>query len=153
MLQSTLLASLALAVSAFPVGIQQQPLGFESSRVWKWYPLLPEVETEALQDLVTEEGLRERAEALYNVSQKSVPEYGHPTRVIGSEGHWATINYITTELRKLGGYYNVETQNLTAVFGKVNSFSLLVDGVEPKSLAPIALTPPTPRRISPVRCR
>ncbi len=145
MLQSTLLASLALAVSAFPVGIQQQPLGFESSRVWKWYPLLPEVETEALQDLVTEEGLRERAEALYNVSQKSVPEYGHPTRVIGSEGHWATINYITTELRKLGGYYNVETQNLTAVFGKVNSFSLLVDGVEPKSLAPIALTPPTPR--------
>ena len=41
------------------------------------------------------------------------------------------------------GYYNVKTQSFKALDGKVKSFSLLIDGVEPKSLSPFSLTPPT----------
>lgn len=45
---------------------------------WPWSK--PEVETEKLQDTITADALRERAETLYNISQASVKEYGHPTR-------------------------------------------------------------------------
>lgn len=108
------------------------------------YELKPAVDTEKLQALVTEEGLKERAEKLYSIAEKSIKKYGHPTRVIGSKGHWATIHYIAKELRKLGGYYTVKTQKFKAINGKVNSFSLLIDGEEPKSVLPVDLTPPTP---------
>ncbi|CUM67200.1 uncharacterized protein PRCAT00004893001 [Priceomyces carsonii] len=104
---------------------------------------LPLIETADLQDLVTEEALREKAEVLYNISLKSVKKYGHPTRVIGSPGHWGTIHYVAKSLRKLKGYYKVKTQSFKAIDGKVKSFSLLIDGVQPKSLLPLALTPPT----------
>lgn len=107
---------------------------------------LPEIDTEELQKLVSESALRERAEVLYNIATNSIPEYGHPTRVIGSPGHWGTINYIISELRKLLAYYTFETQRFTAVDGKVRAFSLLIDGVEPKSLLAMSLTPPTPDR-------
>lgn len=105
---------------------------------------LPEIDTEELQKLVSESGLRERAEVLYNISINSIPEYGNPTRVIGSPGHWGTVNYILSELRKLLDYYTFETQRFGAVDGKVKLFSLLIDGVEPKSLLALSLTPPTP---------
>ena len=39
------------------------------------------------------------------------------------------------------GYYTVKTQSFKALDGKVKSFSLLIDGVEPKSLSPFSLTP------------
>ncbi|CAI5758059.1 unnamed protein product [Candida verbasci] len=107
------------------------------------YKKLPEIETEKLQELVNEKGLRSRAEDLFQIAQRSIKEYDHPTRVIGSPGHWGTIDYILSELRKLGGYYNIQTQSFDAIDGKVKSFSLLIDGVQPKSLKPLALTPPT----------
>ncbi|CAN3364131.1 hypothetical protein DICA3_E14290 [Diutina catenulata] len=103
----------------------------------------PLVETEALQKLVSEDGLRLRAEQLYNISLTSVGQYGNPTRVIGSPGHWNTIHYILRELRRMDGYYTVKTQAFNAVDGKVNSFSLLIDGHKPKSLEALSLTPPT----------
>ena len=108
------------------------------------YKDLPLIETEKLQELINEKGLRTRAEKLYNISLNSVSEYGNPTRVIGSPGHWGTIRYIINELKKLKGYYKVSTQKFDAIDGKVNSFSLLIDGVEPRSLEPLSLTPATP---------
>jgi len=105
---------------------------------------LPEVDSEALQSLIDTSALRHRAEVLYNISLTSVGEYGNPTRVIGSPGHWNTIHYIASELNKLHGYYKVKTQRLNAIDGKVSSYSLLIDGAEPKSVLPLSLTPPTP---------
>lgn len=108
------------------------------------YLSLPLIETEDLQSLINEEGLRLRAETLFGLAQQSVAKYDHPTRVIGSPGHWATIGYIIAELKKLKGYYSVKTQSFKALDGKVKSFSLLIDGIQPKSLAALSLTPPTP---------
>lgn len=110
----------------------------------KIFDKLPEVNTEDLQSLVNASTLRTRAETLFNISTDSISEYGHPTRVIGSAGHWGTIGYILKEIRKLKGYYKVSTQKFHAVDGKVNSYSLLIDGIEPKSLQALSLTPPTP---------
>lgn len=107
------------------------------------YNKLPEVDTDVLQSLVAEKDLRLRAEQLFKFAEYSIEEHGHPTRVIGSRGHWATVGYIMTELRKLGGYYNISTQTFPTVLGKVKSVSLLIDGVQPKSLSSFSLTPST----------
>ncbi|KAI3406104.2 APE3 [Candida oxycetoniae] len=108
------------------------------------YSQLPEIDSEKLQSLVDRANLRKRAETLYAIAQKSQHKYGHPTRVIGSPGHFATVHYIIRELRKLHGYYNIKTQSFKAVDGHVDSFSLLIDGIQPKNLQALALTPPTP---------
>ncbi|ODV82236.1 Zn-dependent exopeptidase [Suhomyces tanzawaensis NRRL Y-17324] len=102
---------------------------------------LPEIDTVKLQLLITAEGLRERANALYNISLSSVGEYGHPTRVIGSPGHRGTVEYVILELKSLG--YEVETQEFEALDSHIESFSLLIDGTKPKSLNALDLTPPT----------
>lgn len=112
---------------------------------WNWPPWFkPVVDSEKLQSSITAEALKIRAEALFNISQDSVKEFGHPTRVIGSKGHWKTIDYIMKELRMLSPYYNIEVQRFKALDGRVNSFSLLIDGVKPKLLLALSLTPPTP---------
>lgn len=147
----SLTASLAIvsAVNALPLNpfnSFQIPIIFGSKdevSASQWYYDLPVIESEALQELVTKEALKSRAEDLFSIAERSIPEFGHPTRVIGSKGHWGSLDYIKSEIYKLGGYYNVETQVLPAIFGKVNGFSLLLDGVEPKSLSPLSLTPPT----------
>ncbi|CAH2350458.1 aminopeptidase Y [[Candida] railenensis] len=148
----SLVASLAIisAVNALPLNpfnYFQNPFVIGDSdrevNIDSWYYDLPVIETEALQALINKEGLEARAEKLYNISKSSTKLLGHPTRVIGSEGHWGTIHYITAELRKLGGYYKVETQTLTAIDGKVNSYSLLLDGLQPASVYPLSLTPAT----------
>jgi aminopeptidase Y len=46
----------------------------------------PLVDTELLQASFTTESLLERAKALYGLAKSSEDEFGHPTRVIGSEG-------------------------------------------------------------------
>lgn len=108
------------------------------------YLELPLIETEILQSYINEEGLRTRAETLFAIAQLSVGKYDHPTRVIGSPGHWQTVAYIISELKKLKGYYTVKTQSFKALDGKVKAFSLLIDGIQPKSLSALSLTPPTP---------
>ncbi|CAK9439310.1 uncharacterized protein LODBEIA_P34940 [Lodderomyces beijingensis] len=110
------------------------------------YKKLPEIDTEQLQSLVTKDALRSRAETLFSLAEKSTGKYGHPTRVIGSPGHFATVHYILRELRKLGGYYNIKSQSFKALDGRVNSYSLLIDGVQPKTLDALQLTPPTPNK-------
>lgn len=152
--------ALAAAVNAFPIGSVQSILGsLKDSSLDNVVPILagsnaqnfpwppwgkPMVDTEKLQESITAEALKERAETLYNISQASIDQYGHPTRVIGSPGHWGTINYILSELGKLGGYYSFDLQRFNAVDGRVKSFSLLIDGEQPKLLLALALTPPTP---------
>ncbi|RLV92990.1 Aminopeptidase Y [Spathaspora sp. JA1] len=108
------------------------------------YNSLPEIDTESLQALVNKHGLEHRAKKLFHFAKSSVDKYGHPTRVIGSPGHTNTIKYIAKELKKLGGYYTIKTQKFDAIDGKVNSVSLLIDGIKPKSLEALSLTPPTP---------
>ncbi|ODV97455.1 hypothetical protein PACTADRAFT_2022 [Pachysolen tannophilus NRRL Y-2460] len=101
------------------------------------------VDTVELQSLINKDALEERAQKLYELAERSTKEYGRPTRVIGSPGHWSTIGYIKKELHKLKDYYDVSTQDFEAVDGRVSSFSLLIDGVQPKSVVAMALTPPT----------
>lgn len=104
----------------------------------------PFIDSEKLQDFITESGLRLRAEKLFNISKGSIGEYGHPTRVIGSGGHWGTIHYVLEQIRSLGYYYEVWTQKFNAVDGRVKLVSLLIEGIMPKSLEALSLTPPTP---------
>jgi len=72
--------------------------------------------------------------------------YGHPTRVIGSKGHWATLGYIKKQLHALNGYYNVTTQPFKAFMGEVYSFNATVDGEVPASLVELDMSPSTPHK-------
>lgn len=139
------LTSLALFGAASAVFVPNQAvLDGEDIATFPWpHWGKQEVDSEKLQAQVNEQGLRERAEALFNISKASVLEYGHPTRVIGSGGHWGTVNYILLEIEKLGDYYTWELQKFDAIDGRVNEYSLLIDGVKPKLLLALSLTPPT----------
>ena len=44
------------------------------------------VSSTSLEAHITKEGLLKRAKHLYKIAEKGLPEYNHPTRVIGSEG-------------------------------------------------------------------
>ena len=152
---ATLLAILgaAQAIPTFPGNAQavlanlapETEAQGEASSWFPWPPWTkPEIDTEKLQELITADALRSRAETLYNISKASVKDYGHPTRVIGSRGHWGTVNYILGELQKYSKYYTWDVQRFDAVDGRIKSFSLLIDGTEPKLVLALALTPPTP---------
>ena len=110
------------------------------------YKSLPEIDTNALQRLLNTHGLKKRAGSLFNIARRSAKKYGHPTRVIGSPGHWATINYIKHELYKLKGYYNVSTQRFNAVEGRVRNFFLEINNKTLQTAQPVKLTPPTPNK-------
>lgn len=111
---------------------------------WPHWPR-PLVDTEKLQQKISTDALQDRAETLFNISQRSIDKYGNPTRVIGSPGHWGTVDYILSEMRLLSRYYDVDVQKFEALEGHVNSFSLLIDGVQPKLLLALAYTPATPK--------
>ncbi|PNY25912.1 Peptide hydrolase [Tolypocladium capitatum] len=100
------------------------------------------VESDALADRVGAGNLQKRAEALYEIAELSVDEYGHPTRVIGSRGHLGTINYIKSTLDGLGGYYNLSDQIFSAVSGSVYQAKLVIGDVVP-SFTTMGLTPAT----------
>ncbi|RKP32596.1 Zn-dependent exopeptidase [Metschnikowia bicuspidata] len=119
---------------------------------WSWGWLKPIVDTEQLQATIYPDALRDRAKILYNIAKGSIGEHGHPTRVIGSKGHTGTLDYILAELRLMALYYTVDLQKFDAIDGRVKSFGLLVDGVLPKLLLVLALTPATPHR-KPVHAR
>lgn len=107
---------------------------------------LPLVNSTELQALITHEALFTRAEKLYQIAGHSNKSYGHPTRVIGSPGHWATIGYIEHELKKLHGYYNVTTQAFKAFMSEIFSFNATIDNEVPKSLVEMDMSPPTPHK-------
>jgi aminopeptidase Y len=107
---------------------------------------LPLVDSEALQARISSTSLGKHANALYEIAKRSEDEYGHPTRVIGSEGHKGTLKYITDSLSKLGSYYNVSTQDFPAVTGNVFQSRLVVGAEVPKHVAAMSLTPATKNR-------
>lgn len=109
--------------------------GFES---------LPLVNSTELQDLITEEALYARAEKLYEIAGYSNKSMGHPTRVIGSKGHWGTIGYIKHELKKLNNYYNVSVQPFKAFMSEIYQVNATINGEIPDSLSPMDMSPSTP---------
>ncbi|KAG5927807.1 hypothetical protein E4U42_001776 [Claviceps africana] len=137
-------ALLTLAAAAAAVAMQgpaQESLGGLAAG-----EAAPMVNSEGLQGVIRAERLWARAEALYGFAKESEGEYGHPTRVIGSRGHLATMDYIESELAALGGYYNVSRQTFGAVVGHVSSFQLTVDGRVANTTTAMGLSPPTPDR-------
>ncbi|OWB54331.1 peptidase activity protein [[Candida] boidinii] len=119
----------------------QSPIILEQQEIVK-----PLVDSEELQSYINAEGLEARANKLYSLAQKSQKKYKHPTRVIGSKGHWSTIGYVMAELGKLGHYYNITTQPFHAFMGEIYNVSLIIDGVSPKEVIEMDLSPPTPNR-------
>lgn len=96
----------------------------------------PLIDTEALQARISIESLQKRAEALYEIAKSSEEEFGHPTRVIGSEGHRRTLEYVASEISKLGDYYRYSTQAFPAVMGQVFQSRLVLGHSVPESAYP-----------------
>lgn len=106
------------------------------------YESLPLVDSQQLQDLITADALNASAIDLYEIAQASTYKYGHPTRVIGSVGHWKTVGYIMGELKKLKHYYKYHTQSFKALDGKVFYYTLSINKTAVDQVAPFQLTPP-----------
>ncbi len=112
----------------------------------------PLVTSELLQGNISAKRLSSHAGALFGIAQRGFPEYGHPTRVIGSGGHTGTLDYIYAIVASLGGgkpkkgidgYYHVWNQSFPAVSGNVYESRLVLnDSVVAGQ--PMGLTPPTP---------
>ena len=101
------------------------------------------VNSETLQGHVKEENLRVQADKFYEIAQEGIKKHGHPTRVIGSGGHYATIGYIVKTLKSLGSYYDVSVQSFKAPTSAIYNYSLTVDDEAVINVRPFALTPPT----------
>ncbi|KAG7700682.1 hypothetical protein KL951_000797 [Ogataea haglerorum] len=133
----------ASVASAVPLGgTEQKVLNLDLHQE----DFLPEVDSETLQGLITEDALRSRAEDLFKIAEHSVAQFGHPTRVIGSKGHWKTIDYIKKEIHKLGGYYNVSVQKFPAYMSEIYSMGAFINGTKPDSLTEMDMSPPTPNK-------
>ncbi|KAL1898234.1 Aminopeptidase Y [Sporothrix stenoceras] len=111
----------------------------------------PLVDSEELQSKISAKRLLGHAEALYGIAQRGFPEYGHPTRVIGSGGHNGTLDYIYSIISKLGGgkpkegkdgYYHVWNQTFPATTGNVYESRLVLNDTVVQG-HPMGLTPPT----------
>lgn len=83
----SLLPLISLSALASAAKIQQQPLIQNANSE---APLIsrPEelVSSSSLEAHITKEALLERAQHLYKLAEQGIPEYNHPTRVIGSQG-------------------------------------------------------------------
>ncbi|KAF3318639.1 hypothetical protein TWF173_006656 [Orbilia oligospora] len=139
-----LLVSSALASPTFP---QQQPLGLndELSAAIRIHSKKPSVDAEKLAATIETENLLRRAKDLYTIAKISELEHGHPTRVIGSKGHVATVEYVQRVLGSLGGYYTLREQTFPASSGYIFESRLVIgnDVIEHRAMS---LTPPTKNR-------
>ncbi|KAI1193718.1 peptidase family M28 [Nemania serpens] len=131
--------SLIAAISAVSAQLQK-PLPSQSEDVLGTKPL---VDTDLLQARISTDSLLKHAKALYDIAASSEEEYGHPTRVIGSEGHRRTLEYVASEIDRLGDYYQYSTQAFPAVMGQVFQSRLVLGHSVPESATPMSLTPPT----------
>ncbi|KAK5634768.1 hypothetical protein RRF57_010481 [Xylaria bambusicola] len=137
---------LSLIAAVATVSAQlQQPLFIPSEHVLETEHTgsKPLVDTESLQARITTENLFKRADALYDIAKSSEEHFNHPTRVIGSEGHRKTLEYVASEIEKLGDYYKFSTQPFPAVMGQVFQSRLVLGHSVPESAYPMSLTPPT----------
>ncbi|KAI0882834.1 Zn-dependent exopeptidase [Annulohypoxylon maeteangense] len=101
------------------------------------------VDTDKLQDSIKIDNLLDRANDLFEIAKLSEPEFGHPTRVIGSKGHAGTLDYVYSTLEGLGDYYTLSKQPFPAVMGKVYESRLVIGHDVPESASPMSLSPPT----------
>ncbi|CRK15460.1 hypothetical protein BN1723_010688 [Verticillium longisporum] len=101
------------------------------------------IDSEALQKLIKGDNLFERAKQLYEIAKLGEAEYNHPTRVIGSEGHLGTLDYIYSTISQLGDYYTLSNQSFPAVTGNVFESRLVLGNKVPESASPMSLTPAT----------
>ncbi|OAA68269.1 aminopeptidase y precursor [Niveomyces insectorum RCEF 264] len=115
---------------------------------------LPLVDSAFLQAGISRERLLGHAKALFRIAERSVDEYNHPTRVIGSAGHAGTLDYIYDFVSSLGTgsggsggsgsvpYYRVWNQSFPAVTGNVYESRLVLNDTVVRG-QPMGLTPPT----------
>jgi aminopeptidase Y len=83
----SLLPLVALASLAGASTIQQPLINpSDSQAVVSSYESKPLVNSEALEAQITAKNLFKRAKQLFKIAKESIPEYNHPTRVIGSKG-------------------------------------------------------------------
>ncbi|CAG9944055.1 unnamed protein product [Clonostachys rosea f. rosea IK726] len=151
MTRLSLIAALAGTSLALQVPLQQpiqlpglsKPVDGPPKSVASSFEHLPLIDTDALQAKIKPANLEKRAESLYKIAELGEEEYGHPTRVIGSEGHRGTLSYIKSTLAELGSYYTVSEQSFPAVSGNVFESRLVIGDELPKSASPMGLTPPT----------
>ncbi|POS75837.1 aminopeptidase Y [Diaporthe helianthi] len=147
------LASLATtslhAVSAYSDQLQQ-PLFDDAQQAALTQADKPLVDSEALQDSISIDRLVKSAQDLYDIANLSSHEYNRPTRVIGSEGHLATLEYIRKSISELGDYYEILEQPFPAYVGWVEEFRLVIGNDFYEAAQPMSLTPPTKDR-EPVR--
>lgn len=101
------------------------------------------VDSEALQAKIHGKNLLARAEDLYKLAELSFHDYNHPTRVIGSAGHAATLEYIYATIQKLGSYYNISEQSFPAYSGNVYESRLVLGDEVIANASAMSLTPPT----------
>ena len=101
------------------------------------------VDSDALQDKIHGKNLLARAEDLYKLAELSIHDYNRPTRVIGSAGHAATLEYIYATIQKLGDYYNISEQNFPAYSGNVYESRLVLGDEVIANASAMSLTPPT----------
>lgn len=101
------------------------------------------VDSEALQAKIHGKNLLARAEDLYKLAELSFHDYNHPTRVIGSAGHAATLEYIYATIHKLGSYYNISEQSFPAYSGNVYESRLVLGDEVIANASAMSLTPPT----------
>lgn len=99
-----------------------EPAGFPKPHIP--YFMKPEVESEKLQEKINIDDLNATALDIWKIANASTKHYGHPTRVIGSPGHWKTIRYILKQFDDMRDYYDVSVQAFNALAGKINSFNL-----------------------------
>ncbi|SCV00259.1 LANO_0F05996g1_1 [Lachancea nothofagi CBS 11611] len=117
----------------------------EQSFFWphKPYFLKHEVDPESFPDDIELAELNSTAWDLYQIAGTSNRTYGHPTRVIGSEGHWNTLNYILRQFDEMRDYYEISTQSFKALNGKVYHYDLnYTNGAKVPTAQAFSLSPP-----------
>lgn len=101
------------------------------------------VDPEKFPEDITIEELNATAWDLLDVAETSNNTFGHPTRVIGSPGHWNTIRYILKQFDDMRDYYDISVESFKALTGEVKSYNLTYpDGKQVSSAQPFSLSPP-----------
>ncbi|SCV02671.1 LAME_0H03994g1_1 [Lachancea meyersii CBS 8951] len=149
---STLIASTVGCVQAFVLpqtflDAFQLPLptSVDQESFWphKPYFLKHQVDPESFPDEIELSELNSTAWDLYQIAGTSNSSYGHPTRVIGSEGHWNTLNYIMQQFDQMRDYYEISTQSFKALNGKVSHYDLnYTSGGKVSTAQAFSLSPP-----------
>ncbi|KAF5870732.1 putative aminopeptidase y protein [Botrytis fragariae] len=140
MLRSTLFLAAASLVTG---AVIQQPIAEPSSQSLINEKHKPLIKSTSLQNDIKTKNLLKRANQLYKIAEESIPEYNHPTRVIGSKGHESTVDYIYSSIASLGDYYDISNQSFPAVVGNIFDYRLVLGDAVPKTATPMSLTPPT----------